>query len=119
VVARPEREVLIVQEKGDPILLIHAGKRTPRAQGCDLVHRFRTVNTSRRGGGEKHDPAEFIVGNLFTDSDIADRLDTYRFHDRYQVGANPTCGSCAMAGDCGKGPPGRGCCRWCRHCRSR
>src|SRR5690606_15622597 len=53
----------------------------------------------------KHDPVEFIVGNVFTDSDIADRLDAYRFHDRYQVGANPTCGSCAMAGDCGKGCP--------------
>lgn len=53
----------------------------------------------------QHDPAEFIVGNIFTDPDIAARLDAYRFHDRYQVGNNPTCGSCAIAGDCGKGCP--------------
>src|SRR5690606_24141187 len=53
----------------------------------------------------QHDPAEFIVGNIFTDSDIAERLDGYRFHDRYQVGANPTCASCGVADECGKGCP--------------
>jgi radical SAM protein with 4Fe4S-binding SPASM domain len=53
----------------------------------------------------RHDPAEFIVGNIFTDPDIADRLDAYRFHDRYQVGANSTCASCALSGSCGKGCP--------------
>lgn len=53
----------------------------------------------------RHDPAEFVVGNVFTDPDIAARLDAYRFHDRYQVGANPTCGSCGMADSCGKGCP--------------
>jgi radical SAM protein with 4Fe4S-binding SPASM domain len=58
-----------------------------------------------RTPASQHDPAEFIVGNIFTDADIAERLDTYRFHDRYQVGANPTCGSCAMNGECGKGCP--------------
>lgn len=52
-----------------------------------------------------HDPAEFIVGNVFTAPDIAERLDGYRFHDRYQVGANPTCASCGVADDCGKGCP--------------
>jgi len=53
----------------------------------------------------QHDPAEFIVGNIFTDPDIAQRLDNYRFHDRYQVGANPTCTSCALTDECGKGCP--------------
>jgi radical SAM protein with 4Fe4S-binding SPASM domain len=53
----------------------------------------------------KHDPAEFIVGNVFTDRDIAARLDSYSFHDRYQVGANPTCGACALGSRCGKGCP--------------
>jgi radical SAM protein with 4Fe4S-binding SPASM domain len=53
----------------------------------------------------RHDPAEFIVGNIFTDPDIAARLDAYRFHDRYQVGANPTCGTCALNDGCGKGCP--------------
>ena len=60
-----------------------------------------------RTPGSQHDPSEFIVGNIFTDPDIAARLDGYRFHDRYQVGTNPTCGACAMSGSCGKGLPGR------------
>jgi radical SAM protein with 4Fe4S-binding SPASM domain len=53
----------------------------------------------------RHDPAEFIVGNIFTDSDLAQRLDAYHFHDRYQVGDNPTCHTCAISGECGKGCP--------------
>lgn len=53
----------------------------------------------------RHDPAEFVVGNIFTDPDVAARLDAYRFHDRYQVGDNPTCGSCALSDGCGKGCP--------------
>lgn len=53
----------------------------------------------------RHDPAEFIVGNIFADADIAARLDAYDFSRRYPVGANPTCGSCGMASSCGKGCP--------------
>jgi radical SAM protein with 4Fe4S-binding SPASM domain len=53
----------------------------------------------------QHDPGEFIVGNVFTDPEIADLLDAYNFGDRYQVGANPTCRSCCIAGQCGKGCP--------------
>jgi radical SAM protein with 4Fe4S-binding SPASM domain len=53
----------------------------------------------------RHDPAEFIVGNIFTDPDIAARLDRYQFHQRYQVGGNPTCGSCSLSQGCGKGCP--------------
>ncbi len=53
----------------------------------------------------QHDPGEFIVGNIFTDPDISARLDTYRFGDRYQMGANPTCRSCSLAANCGKGCP--------------
>ncbi len=53
----------------------------------------------------RHDPAEFIVGNIFTDPDIAALLDAYHFGRRYTVGSNPTCTSCTMAGDCGKGCP--------------
>ncbi len=52
-----------------------------------------------------HDPAEFIVGNVFTDPDIAERLDAYRFHERYRVGANLTCRSCSLDAACGKGCP--------------
>jgi radical SAM protein with 4Fe4S-binding SPASM domain len=53
----------------------------------------------------RHDPGEFIVGNIFTDSDIAARLDAYRFASRYQMGANATCRSCDIVGECGKGCP--------------
>jgi radical SAM protein with 4Fe4S-binding SPASM domain len=53
----------------------------------------------------RHAPEEFIVGNVLTDPDIATRLDAYHFHERYQVGANPTCRSCGIADSCGKGCP--------------
>ncbi len=53
----------------------------------------------------QHDPAEFIVGNIFADPDIAARLDAYNFEQRYPMGANPTCSSCGVASDCGKGCP--------------
>jgi radical SAM protein with 4Fe4S-binding SPASM domain len=53
----------------------------------------------------EHDPAEFIVGNIFTDPDIADRLDAYDFQSRYPMGRNLTCGSCGLSGACGKGCP--------------
>jgi radical SAM protein with 4Fe4S-binding SPASM domain len=53
----------------------------------------------------RHAPEEFIVGNILTDPDIAARLDAYHFHERYQVGANPTCRSCGIADNCGKGCP--------------
>jgi radical SAM protein with 4Fe4S-binding SPASM domain len=53
----------------------------------------------------KHADAEFIVGNIFTDADLAARLDAYDFHNRYRVGVNPTCGSCVMGEGCGKGCP--------------
>lgn len=53
----------------------------------------------------RHTDIEFIVGNIFTDPDIAKRLDDYRFHDRYQVGANATCAACSLNSGCGKGCP--------------
>jgi radical SAM protein with 4Fe4S-binding SPASM domain len=53
----------------------------------------------------RHADTEFIVGNIFTDPDIAQRLDDYRFHDRYRVGDNTTCRSCSMNTGCGKGCP--------------
>jgi radical SAM protein with 4Fe4S-binding SPASM domain len=53
----------------------------------------------------KHHPGEFIVGNIFTDSGLSERLDAYKLADRYPVGANPTCASCGIAGQCGKGCP--------------
>jgi radical SAM protein with 4Fe4S-binding SPASM domain len=58
-----------------------------------------------RTAGSQHDPAEFIVGNIFDHDNIAARLDAYRFHDRYELGANPTCGGCSLNSQCGKGCP--------------
>ncbi|SER77791.1 radical SAM additional 4Fe4S-binding SPASM domain-containing protein [Lentzea xinjiangensis] len=58
-----------------------------------------------RTPASQHADSEFIVGNIFTDPDIAQRLDGYRFHDRYHVGANSTCDSCSMNAGCGKGCP--------------
>jgi len=43
----------------------------------------------------QHDPGQFIVGNIFTDPDIAARLDAHRFAEQHEMGANPTCRSCA------------------------
>jgi radical SAM protein with 4Fe4S-binding SPASM domain len=53
----------------------------------------------------QHDPAEFIVGNIFTDRDIAERLDAYSTAERLDMGTNPTCRSCGIADSCGKGCP--------------
>ncbi|SER92393.1 radical SAM protein [Actinokineospora terrae] len=58
-----------------------------------------------RTPASQHADTEFIVGNILTDPDIAQRLDDYRFHDRYQVGANPTCTACSLSSGCGKGCP--------------
>lgn len=53
----------------------------------------------------RHDPGEFIVGNIFTDPAISDLLDAYHFGERYRAGDNPACRSCGIAGQCGKGCP--------------
>jgi len=55
--------------------------------------------------GARHDRSEFIVGNVFGDEDIAERLDAYNFTSRYPMGTNATCGECAAADGCGKGCP--------------
>lgn len=49
----------------------------------------------------RHDPAEFIVGNIFDDADIAERLDAYDT-GRLRMGGNATCRSCGIADSCGK-----------------
>lgn len=55
--------------------------------------------------GSQHRAAEFIVGNLFEDADIAARLDKYRLHERYSLGSNASCASCDVNASCGKGCP--------------
>ncbi|MFI9155736.1 radical SAM protein [Streptomyces sp. NPDC053367] len=53
----------------------------------------------------QHSDTDFLVGNVWEDDDIAARLDAYKFHERWDLGANPTCGSCSMSSSCGKGCP--------------
>lgn len=53
----------------------------------------------------KHDPSEFITGNILRDADIAEKLDSYNFHSRYRLGNNSTCQSCHLESICGKGCP--------------
>lgn len=53
----------------------------------------------------KHDPKEFIVGNIIEDAGIANLLDEYKFHERYDLGANKHCNSCQLNEQCGKGCP--------------
>lgn len=52
----------------------------------------------------KHDPTEFIAGNIFTD-DIAAALDTFPYAKRLAMGQNSTCSSCHIVQSCGKGCP--------------
>ncbi len=63
-----------------------------------LVFAARTQNS-------KHNPDEFLVGNILTDSDIALKLDGYKFHERYKLGDNALCSSCDLNANCGKGCP--------------
>ncbi|MFI7437823.1 radical SAM protein [Micromonospora haikouensis] len=83
--------------------------------GCDagtLIYVFADGDTAvcpylvfaARTPQSRHADREFLIGNIL-DGEIADALDRYRFHDRYQVGANPTCGACALNDSCGKGCP--------------
>lgn len=52
-----------------------------------------------------HKPKEFIVENVFRDADIADKLNAYKFHERYRLGDNLICKSCPLDFQCGKGCP--------------
>jgi radical SAM protein with 4Fe4S-binding SPASM domain len=83
--------------------------------GCDagtLIYVFANGDTAvcpylvfaARTPQSRHTDREFLVGNIL-DTEIADALDQYGFHDRYQVGANGTCGACALRGSCGKECP--------------
>jgi radical SAM protein with 4Fe4S-binding SPASM domain len=63
-----------------------------------LVFAAKTPNS-------KHKPEEFIIGNIFDDSDIAERLDNYKFYQRYRLGNNQYCTSCHLNSKCKKGCP--------------
>jgi radical SAM protein with 4Fe4S-binding SPASM domain len=57
-----------------------------------------------RTARSRHQPEEFIVGNIFEHADIATRLDRYRLHDRTRA-EDRTCGGCKMSDGCGRGCP--------------
>ena len=52
-----------------------------------------------------HSQKEFIVGNILSDKDIAQKLDGYSLKERYQLGFNPICKACHLNSGCGKGCP--------------
>ncbi len=54
----------------------------------------------------QHPDTDFLVGNVWTDNDIAYRLENYgKSSDRWDLGGNSTCRSCSMSASCGKGCP--------------
>lgn len=52
-----------------------------------------------------YSPDQFIVGNIFEQEDIAERLDAYKLSKKYNLGSNNTCISCLLEPKCGKGCP--------------
>jgi radical SAM protein with 4Fe4S-binding SPASM domain len=58
-----------------------------------------------RTARSRHQPEEFIVGNVFQDPDIARRLEAYPLATRVKAHSDPVCDSCAMASGCGRGCP--------------
>ncbi len=90
-----EKKPLAGCEAGTIIYVFTAGEVTV----CPyLVFAARTPTS-------QHPDTDFIVGNIWNDGDIAERLDNYKFHERFTLGDNPTCGSCSLSSGCGKGCP--------------
>jgi radical SAM protein with 4Fe4S-binding SPASM domain len=59
-----------------------------------------------RTTASQHPDTDFLVGNVWTDDDVAQRLDAYgKFSERWDLGGNPTCRACSMSASCGKGCP--------------
>jgi len=52
-----------------------------------------------------HKSKEFIVGNIFSDIDIVNRLNACKFHEQYRLRDNRSCTSCSLNLRCGKGCP--------------
>lgn len=103
---------------GDDLDVVHIRfpNDTAPLAGCEagtIVYVFATGEVTvcpylvfaARSPQSLHDPGDFIVGNLFEHTDIAERLDAYQLHDRAKAAPDPTCGSCALAGGCGRGCP--------------
>lgn len=57
-----------------------------------------------RSPRSRYKDSTFLIGNVLQ-SEIADALDSYRFHERFKVGTNSTCSTCQLNSTCGKGCP--------------
>lgn len=58
-----------------------------------------------RSPNSRHNPDEFIVGNMLASGEIAAMLDAFDFHGRYHLGRHPTCRRCTFKSRCGMGCP--------------
>jgi radical SAM protein with 4Fe4S-binding SPASM domain len=55
--------------------------------------------------GSRYKPKDFILGNLFHEANIAQKLKTFQIPDKDKIGQNETCKSCKKNIICGKGCP--------------
>ena len=110
-----DRNVAAVPGELDLVHIRFPNEEAPLA-GCEagtIVYVFASGDVAvcpylvfaARTPQSRHSADEFLVGNIFSDADIAARLDAYRLHNRRAVRADPTCGTCAMASRCGQGCP--------------
>lgn len=53
----------------------------------------------------QYNPKEFIVGNIFQDADIAQKLEDYQLPNGDKIGQNVQCNNCDKNTICGKGCP--------------
>ena len=53
----------------------------------------------------KYSPEDFILGNIFKDENIAEKLNKYNFFEKFHFGENSICQKCSFNSFCGKGCP--------------
>lgn len=89
---------------GKPLSSCHAGKNLYVFTNGD-VSPCAYLSFAAKNSASKYSPQEFTIGNVFEDGDIAAKVGSYDFHDRYMLGNNPKCNNCEMGGACEKGCP--------------
>jgi len=58
-----------------------------------------------KNSNSKHRPEEFIVGNILEDENFVYKLNSYKLHEKYQIGSNSICMKCIHSSQCGRGCP--------------
>lgn len=82
-------------EAGNIIYIFTNGDITP----CPyLVFATENINS-------KYNKEEFIIGNLFSEENIHEKLNSFNLYDKYNIGMNNTCKSCEINKICNKGCP--------------